>query len=97
MNARNARIIDDLLAETDGERLYRWVRDGKTCDLVEVLQGLEQRMDSSAGHEALVRFTSLLLDCRPERGAQETRDRDRLAKKLIGERSPPRSCKARRD
>ncbi len=87
MKPRNARLLDDLLAGANSERLYRFVRDGRLGDLAEILAGLEQRMDTVEGREALMRFTALLLDCRPERGAGETRARDRLTKQLNGKSS----------
>ncbi len=85
MNRRVARLLDDLYGGANSRSLYMLVRDGETSELAAILTALERRNDSAEARDALLRFTWLLLDARPERGSEETRKRDRAAQKLKAE------------
>jgi hypothetical protein len=60
----------------------RFIRDGHTDDLAELLGALEARIHTRDARKALINFAWLLLQARPPRGSDETRKRDRLTAAL---------------
>ena len=83
MKPRNARFLDDLLAKTNGEAIYRFIRDGHSDDVAEVLRGLEHRFDMPEARLAFINFTWMMLEARPTRGAKEARKRDKIAEQAL--------------
>ena len=83
MKPRNARMLDDLLAKANGKEVYKFIRDGNSSDVAEVLGGLERRIDSPEAREAFINFAWVMLEARPTNGAEESRKRDALADKVM--------------
>ena len=85
MNPRNARLLDDLLAKTNGRAIYQFLRGGHTSDVAELLGGLERRMHLAEAREALINFAWMMIEARPLQGADESRRRDKIAERAMAE------------
>lgn len=82
MKPCNARILDDLISGDDRQGAYRLVRDGRLANIAEVLAGLERRIDSEHGRDALVHFAWMLVETREPHGSDAARHRDQLAAQI---------------
>jgi hypothetical protein len=76
MKPRNARVLDDLLDRSNTGAVYQFLRDGSSDDLVEILRGLESRLQHGEARTALVAFASMLIQARPTKGFDGSRGRD---------------------
>ncbi len=90
MKPRNARVVDDFLANApNGKARYEFVRDAHTSDLADVIGGIEKHVPHTEGGRALIDLAWMMLEARDVRGSDEARRRDALQERVMRDLANP--------